>query len=499
MTALGTEDILLIVAANVSAWVTVFVNFIFFSYVIYKIAWIDLGLKPYFDLFVKYRVMDALGIHRKASDVKMINGKATKMKSFGRKPTHKKVFFNRNMRFLCMLQLSTVGSVLADAYTILPVATVPAFCMLQSVQMQVFNWFVFSWSSNVAFYVFYSIMFQKTAQNRHVLSAFLELAAHGFALLTATVFTVIPLATNSFGEAGGWCWVTNKAQQFGTFYGPLWFLIILDTLVYALVLIKIVLTVRRTIGLKKSLKDEKQLKMALKLILYPAIFVLVWTVPTCNRVLGIFKVSHVSLSLFHIFITPLQGTFNVVVYFLNPIGHLRLLRRIFCWPCLLVRSTQSGREFENHAESLTYQLSMLARDTESDEDDGLLIEADRAVPFLDNDYELGEGPIGEGDEFNAINDQFNALPEIDETEGFLQPKDLKAYDGENYAILSDDAISPDEDAETQSLSTSATLINPEPESPDTPEYNKQQELDILFMADEEHVEEGNDMGPETPQ
>ena len=74
-----------------------------------------------------------------------------------------------------------------------------------------------------------------------------------------------------------------------------------------------------------------EMRVYSKLILWPGVFIAVWIIPTINRVQNMITGnSYFALTLVHLVITNLQGFFNVIIYFFNPLKYIFLLRRVLC-------------------------------------------------------------------------------------------------------------------------------------------------------------------------
>lgn len=395
MSELTTNDIILIVVAQVAIWTTVFLNIIFFIHVIWKILTVDLGLNKYIDKYIISPIKKLFKREPPEWD------NAQKVGKKKRKHRRKKTFLNRHMRIFIILQFFTVGCALADAYTVFPLNRWYFMCYIQSIHMQIFNLLVFIWSSIVAFFMFYSIFFQTAASKFNIFNWFMEISSFIIVWVLSSLTTLPMILTNSVGDSGGWCWTSNKIVQFTTFYIPLWILIIIDIFVYGAVLLKIFVTLHRTHHIKKSLRNEDQLKIVMKLLLYPCIFLIVWTIPTIRRFLGFFGVSSDILAIIHAFITPLQGGMNVVVYFLNPIGHLRLIRNIFCFPCICISNytKSSTSKSEDSNESFIARIEQLVKDDVDDD----TITYDNTLSLIDNEFESGSYPGTFEDESYLMN------------------------------------------------------------------------------------------------
>lgn len=68
-----------------------------------------------------------------------------------------------------------------------------------------------------------------------------------------------------------------------------------------------------------------------KLALWPAIFLIVWIVPTINRIQFLISRTDVFvLTYFHLVIPNLHGLLNVLLFFFNPLNHTVALRKLLC-------------------------------------------------------------------------------------------------------------------------------------------------------------------------
>ena len=98
------------------------------------------------------------------------------------------------------------------------------------------------------------------------------------------IFTLLPLTTSSYGNAGAWCWITTPVEHGGhqgfmsilskgniwrlvLFYLPLWTAIFFNTFVYAIVN----RTLTRIANTQASDSRPKYVNMIRRLRMYPLI------------------------------------------------------------------------------------------------------------------------------------------------------------------------------------------------------------------------------------
>jgi hypothetical protein len=125
----------------------------------------------------------------------------------------------------------------------------------------------------------------------------------------------------------------GRIWSLAAFYVPLWIIILIVVILYAILFIQTYRINRLTassqrIGKAWRKKKKDELSAYTQLICYPAIFVLVWLFPTINRMSQMFVNPIFGLMMIHSLISPLQGFLNCIVYSFNPIEHHDRIRKI---------------------------------------------------------------------------------------------------------------------------------------------------------------------------
>jgi len=134
---------------------------------------------------------------------------------------------------------------------------------------------------------------------------------HMFVWGTSLVSCILPMTTNNYGDADGWCWISkygNHGYTFGTFwrmfcfYIPLWVTIFFIIVVY-----------RRTLRvLDRSAENFKRMRW------YPMVLIVIYFFATVDRVWQLFAPANYELCVFRVFFASLAGFFNAIIYGWTP-------------------------------------------------------------------------------------------------------------------------------------------------------------------------------------
>lgn len=148
-------------------------------------------------------------------------------------------------------------------------------------------------------------------------------AIYGVAWGLPMLVSLLPFSTGSYGSAGAWCWIRPKpraeshAWRFSIFYGPIWVAIIYNAIVYskaAVVLKRLSSTVA---GDEASIKLKQTIA---RLLRYPLILVVCWTLPTVNRIQQIVQRQPVfALYVMTVITRALLGFLNALNFGTTPI------------------------------------------------------------------------------------------------------------------------------------------------------------------------------------
>jgi len=134
---------------------------------------------------------------------------------------------------------------------------------------------------------------------------------HMFVWTAAFVSCILPIFTDSYGDADGWCWISKNDEHrksWGTawrmicFYIPLWVTIIFIIVVY-----------RRTLKvLDRTGESFKRMRY------YPLVLIVIYFFATVDRIWQIFAPANYELCVFRVFFSSLAGFFNAIIYGWTP-------------------------------------------------------------------------------------------------------------------------------------------------------------------------------------
>lgn len=123
------------------------------------------------------------------------------------------------------------------------------------------------------------------------------------------ILTIGPATTGSYGDSGGWCWITDErpidvAWRFIQFYGPLWIAMLYCAIVYARVARKF-----------RMLNNGQDTGPVRRLKWYPLVLVICYSWASINRVYqAITGDFQFWLSAIHIIFMSSIGLLNAIVY-----------------------------------------------------------------------------------------------------------------------------------------------------------------------------------------
>lgn len=175
----------------------------------------------------------------------------------------------------------------------------------------------------------------------------IEIIFHIIPTFLAFTSSIVGIVTNSFESSILWCWYGPDygAYRFGFFYGPLWFCIVLVCILMCAIYVKVLMQERRvkkyqhhqhtvinvgettesaatTESKKKKEKESKKAsaskRIAEQAIFYSGSFFITWLFPTWARIYEMVnpgKEAPFAIIILFTILTPLQGLFNVFVYF----------------------------------------------------------------------------------------------------------------------------------------------------------------------------------------
>ena len=141
----------------------------------------------------------------------------------------------------------------------------------------------------VTFHLFYFVLFYKNLKK-------LEPLYITTSVLLPFVISAIPLVTTSFGPNGQWCWIqarrlgceylTGFVEKFVTFYGPLFLLLVLESIAMVIMLVTVYYRTRQN-GEHNGFGCDQNRKIfnhLLPLVAYPIIFCVFSIPPQINHV-----------------------------------------------------------------------------------------------------------------------------------------------------------------------------------------------------------------------
>ena len=187
------------------------------------------------------------------------------------------------------------------------------------------------YTAELAVYYFLVVVFGwKERQLKRI-----EILLHLIPSALAWTSSIVGIATNSFSDSVFWCWYSpdQSNYRFGFFYGPVWGCILLVCLLMVLMYVKVWLqeqkvkkyeypnattdTERQTTQQRHEKKASLSRQIAAQGVLYSGCFILTWLFASIARIHEMVNGTDAPFAieaLFSIF-TPLQGFFNIFIYF----------------------------------------------------------------------------------------------------------------------------------------------------------------------------------------
>jgi hypothetical protein len=217
----------------------------------------------------------------------------------------------------------------------------PNLCYAQGFLGQFFFQATFLWMVFIALNLYLVVV-----QQRRNLAG-VERAYHIATWFLASIVTILPTTTGSYGAGPIWCWINEEDM------GRVWRIVVyIPIYIYLVVIIalywKIIRSVRASLKNRKDNLDEGELKrasnMLARLQAYPLIIVVLYIFPTINRMNSWFGGSaYFSLYILHVVTAPMLGFANSLAYGFD--HELRTKYQI-CWKknCL----KQQVEEEEEH-------------------------------------------------------------------------------------------------------------------------------------------------------
>lgn len=193
----------------------------------------------------------------------------------------------------------------------------PGLCLFQAWLISYFQLASLIWSVSIAFTLHQGFLkrnpdFGPKEVEKH--AKWYHLIAWGWPL----IMSLLPFATDSYGDEGGYCWIQSHPDhvpwRFAQFYIPLSIAIIYNGYVY--------FNVWRTFKQHESANDDKaRRQMVARLKFYPLVLVichLVGLVVTIDEAATSVDREDFALTMVYLIFSSLQGFFDAVVYGLTP-------------------------------------------------------------------------------------------------------------------------------------------------------------------------------------
>lgn len=196
-------------------------------------------------------------------------------------------------------------------------------CYYQGFVIQFFGLLKYGYNLIIAIYMLYILAMRK--QSKLML---IEICSHLVNWIFALTCTIIPIAFNEFGWAGSYCWIKPTTRgtylRFATHYIPLWTIIGLVCCIYVVTLVIVIrrqwLSFRVTAREKQLRHISTSMRLYIKMMGFPVVFVVLWIAPTIRRLMdALHKPIPFSLVFVHSITSPAMGFWYTVVLILSSI------------------------------------------------------------------------------------------------------------------------------------------------------------------------------------
>lgn len=369
----GTRRLLDTISVSIGAVLTLVFSSAFLSYCVGKWVWLDCGLRA------RLRPQhDECGMPRRR-------------------------FFNMNLRLLMGLHVASMGGVSIRVLNIFtPVEESPA-CALLGAGLQFMDWLGHSYNLAIALWLFLFVFFgAKIRQLAGHTRVALELSTHLCCVASALFWMLLPLSTYfrwgvAYGPAGqAWCWMKEDAGgdiwRWAGLYGPAWLVIAIVIVLYGCVLAAVVhshnrlyrrhsrsanmlakfgdemfLVIRKRGADQTLVRLSREWKMYMTLVAFPGVFLLLWVVPTVNRIyVAIPGTGHIwFMDFLHRLSLSVHGFAATLTYMVNP---LRLVVRVRA--VLLCELCCSNNKKEEEDRGKMFIMDMSMKDDDHDDHGG---------------------------------------------------------------------------------------------------------------------------------
>jgi len=216
--------------------------------------------------------------------------------------------------------LTTMPSMINKYYVNKDIKAPQSFCGYQGFSIQFFGLATHFWCLVIGIWMFWILVLQNRSNLRN-----LEMLSHIFVWGVSAVLVTIPIGMGLFGGAGGYCWIHGGTKQgialrFGVFYIPLWLSLFTVIILYIITIIHMLRV--QTRSLRNSTRQKKMkhistsMKLYIKLLGLPMIYVICWTFPSIRRIAEI-KVKNIPvwLKFMHGISSSPHGFYNTLLFF----------------------------------------------------------------------------------------------------------------------------------------------------------------------------------------
>lgn len=198
----------------------------------------------------------------------------------------------------------------------------PLACHFQSIMMSFAELASVLWAGSIAFTLHKAYLQGVPAFSG---SQIIVMAPRYHAVIWSVVLLLVllPLSTNSYGDAGGWCWIkeattADKVWRYVQYYIILWAAWCYCIFVY----VKVYNKMHREMG--QDEKSKEQRAVVLRIMFYPVILVVMWFPATLNRLVELFSGQVYGLTVLHVLFAGLYGFANALTYGATPSVKTRL-------------------------------------------------------------------------------------------------------------------------------------------------------------------------------
>eukprot|EP00457_Paulinella_chromatophora_P011948 gb/GEZN01012117.1/.p1 GENE.gb/GEZN01012117.1/~~gb/GEZN01012117.1/.p1 ORF type:complete len:313 (+),score=19.80 gb/GEZN01012117.1/:28-966(+) len=186
-------------------------------------------------------------------------------------------------------------------------------CIIQAIGIQLFTCYSIAWVTAIAATMHWVLLRGYNPQGPEIHLKHIILVVSGICWFN----TLLPLATGSYGDAQGWCWVTDNRNvditiRFLCFYAWVWMAFLYSLFVFYKVYLKMQEDEREGESASERNRVVKRLKY------YPLALVICWFWGSVNRVYQLFGPPLLWLTGLHVWFASLLGAVNAAIYGFNP-------------------------------------------------------------------------------------------------------------------------------------------------------------------------------------